>query len=104
MADEKMRKPLHVYISEDGFHSIYEDGTEVFGAESGCLAGPRRVIASDVSPEYSHLIAAAPQLYEALKYLLKSREIECEHMHPGPDEYCAKCRADAALSAALGGK
>jgi hypothetical protein len=56
--------------------------------------------------EYSanaHLVAAAPELLEALKYLLKVRRIACLHpSQPIPDEICAKCRAKAAIAKAEG--
>ena len=35
---------------------------------------------------------------EALRYVIDVRRIKCEHQHPPPDEYCAKCRADEALT------
>lgn len=42
---------------------------------------------------------ASVAVVEAARYLMDVREIKCAHNHPPPDEYCAKCRMDAALQA-----
>lgn len=42
--------------------------------------------------------AALWQVTLALRYMLKVRDIKCEHAHNGPDEFCARCIADGALS------
>lgn len=36
-------------------------------------------------------------LVRALEYMIEVREIKCEHKHPPPDEFCALCKANAAL-------
>ena len=34
---------------------------------------------------------------EAVRYLMKVREIKCHHNHPPPDSVCAKCQMDKAI-------
>ena len=36
------------------------------------------------------------ELEEALRYMMDVRDVRCQHKG-GPDEFCAKCKADAAL-------
>lgn len=46
------------------------------------------------------LMACAPELLKALKYMIQAREIACLHTHPGPDPICAKCIAIAVIKRA----
>lgn len=49
----------------------------------------------------AHLIAAAPEMYAAIQYLLKVRDVSCLHVDPAPDDLCARCRLDAVLAKAV---
>jgi hypothetical protein len=51
----------------------------------------------------ARLIAAAPELLEALRYVVKVRKLECSTHADGFDDICAYCKIRAAIAKATGG-
>lgn len=60
-----------------------------------------------VSPEEdaanAHIMAAAWEMLEALKYVVRIRKIECSTHPEGFDDICANCKIRAAIAKATGG-
>jgi hypothetical protein len=83
----------------DGVTSIDEPGKGCVGLQLP-IGGYDRIEAA--GEEAATLIrsqsARIAELEGALRYVIDVREIKCAHKHPAPDDFCARCRADAALS------
>jgi hypothetical protein len=63
----------------------------------GWIAYGERLSAEDLGHDLRSILAEREELRAALRYVIDVREIKCAHKHPAPDDFCARCRADAAL-------
>lgn len=81
---EYTKGPWRVFKSTDGFTSVYPAKADVWLAESVgfALQGPRQTVAIDVREEDAHLIAAAPELLEALKAVVYDAQCRSFYIRP----------------------
>lgn len=99
MADEKIKNDWHVGVQNDGIYII--DGAPSPAPYDGPIPkvhGPN-VLAHVYNLDHAHLIAAAPELYEALQKIL---DLPQDFSSPEVTFFESKRLAKAALSKARG--